>query len=298
MKETLALKRFKRFLQIEKGLSDNSIYAYTYDLKKFGEFLSSKDKDIMSATGDDIKQFLRFEKTKKHNSSRTLARSLAAIRQFYNFISDTMGDVENPTNKIETPQIKKSLPDFLTLKEITKLNKSISENDIYEIRDKALFELLYSCGLRISEAVELVIHNIDFANRYIRVIGKGKKERLVPMGEEADRLLNKYFNESRPVILGSNRTSEYVFISKKGPSLNRKSAWRLLKGYVEKAEIKKNITPHTLRHSFATHLIENGADLRSVQELLGHMDISTTQIYTHMARRKLREIHKRYHPRA
>jgi integrase/recombinase XerD len=297
LKETIALKRFKRFLQIEKGLSDNSIYAYTYDLKKFGEFLSSKDKDMLSATGDDIKQFLKFEKTKKHNSSRTLARSLAAIRQFYNFISDTMGDVENPTNKIETPQVKKTLPDFLTIKEINKLSRSISEDDIYELRDKALFELLYSCGLRISEAVKLLIHNVDFNNRYIRVLGKGNKERLVPMGEEAVRLLNKYIKESRPSILGSNRTSEYVFISKKGPSLNRKSVWRLLKGYVERADITKNITPHTFRHSFATHLIENGADLRSVQELLGHMDISTTQIYTHMARRKLKEIHKRYHPK-
>jgi integrase/recombinase XerD len=297
LKETSALKRFKRFLQIEKGLSDNSIYAYTYDLKKFGEFLTSQKKDIMSATGDDIKQFLRFEKTKKHNSSRTLARSLAAIRQFYNFISDTVGDLENPTNKVETPHVKKNLPDFLTIKEINKLNSSISENDMFELRDKALFELLYSCGLRISEAVELIINNVDFSNKYIRVRGKGNKERLVPMGEEAVRLIKKYINESRPVILGSNRTSEYVFISKKGPLLNRKSVWRLLKGYVERVEIHKNITPHTLRHSFATHLIENGADLRSVQELLGHMDISTTQIYTHMARRKLKEIHKKYHPR-
>jgi integrase/recombinase XerD len=297
LKETSALKRFKRFLQIEKGLSDNSVYAYTYDLKKFGEFLSSQKKDIMSATGDDIRQFLKFEKMKKHNSSRTLARSLAAIRQFYNFISDTVGELDNPTSKIETPQVKKTLPEFLTIKEINKLNQSISEDEIYELRDKALFELLYSCGLRISEAVELVMHNIDFVNRYVRVLGKGSKERLVPVNEEAIRLLKRYLRESRPVILGSNRTSEYVFISKKGPSLNRKSVWRLLKGYVERIEIKKNITPHTLRHSFATHLIENGADLRSVQELLGHMDISTTQVYTHVARRKMKEIHKRYHPR-
>jgi integrase/recombinase XerD len=298
LKETSALKRFKRFLQIEKGLSDNSVYAYTYDLKKFGDFLSSQHKNMLSATGDDIRQFLKFEKMKKHNSSRTLARSLAAIRQFYNFIADTVGDeTDNPTSKIETPQVKKTLPEYLTIKEINKLNKSISEEGIYELRDKALFELLYSCGLRISEAVELVIHNIDFTNRYIRVLGKGSKERLVPVNEEAIRLLKRYLKESRPVILGSNRTSEFVFISKKGPTLNRKSVWRLLKGYVERLEIHKNITPHTLRHSFATHLIENGADLRSVQELLGHMDISTTQVYTHVARKKMKEIHKKYHPR-
>lgn len=297
MKETQALKKFKRFLQIEKGLSDNSIYAYTYDLKKFGDFLSSQNKDIMSATRDDIKQFLKFEKIKKQNSTRTLARSLAAIRQFYNFISDTTGSAENPTYKVETPQVKRTLPDFLTVIEVEKLYRSVSENDMYELRDKSIFELLYSCGLRISEAVELKTENVDFVNRIVKVKGKGNKERFVPMGDEAIRIISKYMQESRPMILG-NRTSEYLFISKKGPILNRKSVWRLLKGYVDRAGIKKNITPHTLRHSFATHLLENGADLRSVQEILGHMDISTTQIYTHLARRKLKEVHKRYHPKA
>lgn len=297
MKETQALKKFKRFLQIEKGLSDNSIYAYTYDLKKFGDFLSTQNKDMMTATREDIKQFLKFEKIKKQNSSRTLARSLAAIRQFYNFISDTTGNVENPTYKVETPQIKRSLPDFLSVIEVERLYRSISENDMYELRDKAIFELLYSCGLRISEAVELLSENVDYVNRFVKVKGKGNKERYVPMGDEAIRIIEKYIQESRPMILG-NRTSEYLFTSKKGPILNRKSVWRLLKGYVERAGIKKNITPHTLRHSFATHLLENGADLRSVQEILGHMDISTTQIYTHLARRKLKEVHKRYHPKA
>ena len=296
MNELKAMQKFKRFLQIEKGLSPNSVYAYTYDLKKFNEFLLSRNRDVMSATQDDIRNFLKFEKTKKHNSSRTLARSLAAIRQFYNFISDSNGSLENPTNKIETPQIKKSLPDFLTIKEISKLNSSISENDLYELRDKAIFELLYSCGLRISEAVELVFSDIDLKNRFIKVKGKGGRERLVPMSDESIRIVKKYLKDSRPFII-RNRTSEYLFISKKGSMLNRKSAWRLLKGYVVRANIEKNITPHTLRHSFATHLIENGADLKSVQELLGHMDISTTQVYTHLASKQLKEIHKKFHPK-
>ena len=165
----------------------------------------------------------------------------------------------------------------------------ISENDSFELRDKTIFELLYSCGLRISEAVELTMSDLDFENSFIRVKGKGGKERIVPVGAEAVRLLKKYLKESRPDILGE-RPSDYVFISKKGSMLNRKSVWRLLKGYVDRTEITKNITPHTLRHSFATHLIENGADLRSVQELLGHMDISTTQIYTHLARKELQKI--------
>lgn len=297
MKEIQAIKKFKRFLQTEKGLSLNSIYSYTYDLKKFSDFLSRSRKDIFSATHDDVQQFLKFERTKKHNSSRTLARSLAAIRQFYNFISDTVGSMENPANRIGTPQVEKTLPDFLNAREIEVLFGSISESDNYELRDKALFELLYSCGLRISEAVELVLSDIDFKNRFIKVKGKGGKERLVPMGEEAVRLINEYIRESRPHILGE-RLCEYVFVSKKGSMLNRKSVWRLLKGYVHRTEIRKNITPHTLRHSFATHLLENGADLRSVQELLGHMDISTTQVYTHLARKELQKIHRRFHPKA
>lgn len=296
MKEIQAIKRFKRFLQIEKGLSPNSVYSYTYDLKKFSDFLSKENKDILTATQEDIVRFLKFEKTKKHNSSRTLARSLAAIRQFYNFISDTMGNIENPTMKIETPSVKKTLPDFLSIEEVTELFKSISENDIYELRDKTIFELLYSCGLRISEAVELKMSDVDFDNRLLKVRGKGDKERIVPFGDEALRLLKLYNASSRPYIIGG-RQSEFVFISKKASKLNRKSVWRLLKGYVERTSITKNITPHTLRHSYATHLIENGADLRSVQELLGHVDISTTQIYTHLAQKKLKEIHKKFHPK-
>ncbi|MBN2160281.1 MAG: site-specific tyrosine recombinase XerD [Spirochaetes bacterium] len=296
MKEVQAINRFKRFLQVEKGLSENSIYSYTYDLKKFSDFLSSNNKDIMSATQEDIQQFLNFEKNKKKNSTRTMARSLAAIRQFYNFMSDKFETIENPTIKIESPHVEKTLPDFLTIQEVNTLFASISENDPYELRDKTIFELLYSCGLRISEAIEILYDNADFENSIIRVMGKGNKERLSPIGDEAKRLLKKYLHESRPEICGK-RDCEFLFISKKGSKLNRKSVWRLLKNYVSRTKIKKNITPHTLRHSFATHLIENGADLRSVQELLGHMDISTTQVYTHLAKKKLQEIHKKHHPK-
>ncbi len=296
MKEIQAIKRFKKFLQVEKGLSPNSIYSYTYDLKKFNEFLTSNNKNILAATKEDIQQFLKFEKNKKKNSSRTLARSLAAIRQFYNFISDKFDEIENPTEKIESPQIERTLPDFLTVNEVNKLFNSISEDDVYELRDKAIFELLYSCGLRITEAIELNFSDINFEKGYISVVGKGSKERLVPMGEEAIRLLKKYSSTSRSRIIGK-RESDYLFISKKGSKLNRKSVWRLLKNYVARTRINKNITPHTLRHSFATHLIENGADLRSVQELLGHTDISTTQVYTHLVKEKLQKIHKKYHPK-
>ncbi len=296
MEEIKEITRFKRFLKVEKGLSQNSIYSYSYDLKKFNDFLADSQKTILTADTEDVKKFLSFQKTAKQNSSRTLARSLAAIRQFYNFISTTETDIVNPTIKVDTPQIRKSLPDFLTMEEVDMLFNSISEDDYYELRDKAIFELLYSCGLRITEAIGLKFYNIDFENKIIKVTGKGDKERLVPMGAQALRLLQLYLKKSRTEILGS-RESDYLFISKKGSMLNRKSVWRLLKGYVARTEIRKNITPHTLRHSFATHMIENGADLRSVQELLGHIDISTTQIYTHLAQKKLQKIHTKFHPK-
>lgn len=295
VKDMQELDRFKRFLKVEKGLSTNSIYSYTYDLKKFNEFLAGSNKNIMSASQDDIQKFLSFEKTKKHNSSRTLARSLAAIRQFYNYISSTL-EVPNPTEKIETPQIRKTLPDFLSIEEIDRLFNSISDEDPFELRDKTIFELLYSSGLRISEAIETRVIDIDFDQKTVRVRGKGDKERIVPMGARAIVLLKQYIRKSRPDILGK-RESEFLFISKKGSMLNRKSVWRLLKGYVDRTNIKKNITPHTLRHSYATHLIENGADLRAVQELLGHMDISTTQVYTHLAKSRLQDFHKQFHPK-
>ncbi|MGQ9844320.1 MAG: site-specific tyrosine recombinase XerD [Spirochaetota bacterium] len=296
MKDIIAIKRFKRFLQIEKGLSPNSIYSYTYDLKKFADFLARKNKTILNASQDDVEQFLFFEKNKKRNSARTLARSLAAIRQFYNYMT-SIENISNPTVKIETPHFQKVLPDFLSIEEIDRLFASIREDDLYQMRDKAIFELLYSAGLRISEAVELKVIDVDLKNKFLKVLGKGNKERIVPIGDEAKRLIEKYLNDSRPIILG-NRISEHLFISKKGGMLNRKSVWRLLKGYAKMVDIRKNITPHTLRHSFATHLLERGADLRAVQELLGHVDISTTQIYTHLARKQLQEIHKRFHPKS
>ncbi len=296
LKEVQAIKRFKRFLLVEKGLSKNSIYSYTYDLKKFTDFLESESIGILTASQDDVQRFLKFEKNDKHNSARTLARSLAAIRQFYNYISDNENVKQNPTLKIESPHVERTLPDFLTIKETEKFFKSISEDESYQLRDKTIFELLYSCGLRITEAIELKNGSIDFINGVVKVLGKGDKERIVPVGDEALRLLQMYLDNSRKNILGI-RESDYLFISKKGSMLNRKSVWRLLKNYVDKSNIKKNITPHTLRHSFATHLLENGADLRSVQELLGHIDISTTQVYTHLAKSKLQNIHKQYHPK-
>jgi integrase/recombinase XerD len=290
------LRNFKEYLEVEKGLSENSIYSYAYDLKKFNHYLENQEKGFLDVEHNDIQNFIK-DQRKRKISSRTLARSVAAIRQFYKYLTEEKRLKENPTENIETPEVSKTLPDFLTQEEIEELFSVIDDDDIFELRDKSIFELLYSSGLRISEACNLKQKDIDLENMFIIVKGKGSRERLVPLGETAYQVLNKYLKHSREQILRS-RYSDFLFISKKGSSLNRKSVWRLLKKYLARTKITKIVTPHTLRHSFATHLLENEADLKSVQELLGHIDISTTQMYTHLANKTLQDIHRKYHPRS
>lgn len=289
------IKEFQDYLLVERGLSENSIFAYSYDLKKFHTFISSRQKEFLDVKTEDVSNFLKDQKRKKI-SSRSLARTIAALRQFYKYLREEKQMDNNPIEKIQTPEIKKNLPDYLTLTEIEHLFASIDENDSYELRDKTIFELLYSSGLRISEACNLRLVDVDLENMFLTVRGKGGRERLVPFGEKSLLILQKYLENARETIL-KNRYSEYIFISKKGDFLNRKSVWRLLKKYLARTTITKVVTPHTFRHSFATHLIENNADLRSVQELLGHIDISTTQVYAHLASKTLKEVHKKFHPR-
>lgn len=289
------LQNFQEYLSVEKGLSDNSIHSYGYDLNKFAVFLGKEHIDFLEVKANDIMRFLAEEKKRKI-SSKTLAREVVAIRQFYKFLKDENKMNINPSEKIETPEVNKTIPDYLTQEEIEELFDSIKEDNIYELRDKCIFELLYSSGLRISEACNLKISDCDLKGMSLVVEGKGGRQRLVPFGEKSLEILEKYLKESRPMII-KKRECDYLFVSKKGSFINRKSVWRLLNHYLERTGITKKVTPHTLRHSFATHLIENHADLKAVQELLGHIDISTTQIYTHMANKTLKEIHKNYHPR-
>ncbi|RME91165.1 MAG: site-specific tyrosine recombinase XerD [Candidatus Hydrogenedentota bacterium] len=291
------IEEFKNYLTVERGLAENSIFSYTSDLNKLSKYVSHKKKNLLEVTQKDIQNFLREEVSKKQIAPRTQARMIACFRHFYKFLEQRNHIENNPAEKVETPKIEKDLPDYLTQKEIVKLFSVFNENNILELRDKAMFELLYSSGLRISEACNLKLKDIDDKNMLLTIrFAKGGKERIVPYGEIAADLLGKYLKEARSEILQGS-SSEYVFVSKKGGALNRKSAWRLLKKYMKRAKIEKNITPHTLRHSFATHLIQNNADLRSVQELLGHIDISTTQIYTHVAGKEMKEAHKKHHPR-
>ncbi|MDF3821907.1 site-specific tyrosine recombinase XerD [Leptospira sp. 96542] len=289
------LQTFQEYLSVEKGLSDNSIYSYGYDLNKFAIFLEKEHINFLEVKTNDIMRFLEEERERKI-SAKTLAREVVAIRQFYKYLRDEKRLDSNPTEKIETPEVARTIPDYLTQIEIDELFRNIKEDNLYELRDKCIFELLYSSGLRISEACNLRMTDIDMDNMTIQVEGKGGRQRLVPFGEKSLEILKKYLSESRTEIL-KKRTCEFVFVSKKGSYINRKSVWRLLNHYIKRTKIKKKVTPHTLRHSFATHLLENHADLKSVQELLGHIDISTTQIYTHMANKTLKEVHKKFHPR-
>ncbi|TGL40924.1 site-specific tyrosine recombinase XerD [Leptospira perdikensis] len=289
------LQTFQEYLSVEKGLSDNSIYSYGYDLNKFAIFLEKEHINFLEVKANDIMRFLEEERERKI-SAKTLAREVVAIRQFYKYLRDEKRLDSNPTEKIETPEVARTIPDYLTQTEIDELFRNIKEDNLYELRDKCIFELLYSSGLRISEACNLKMTDIDMENMTITVEGKGGRQRLVPFGEKSLEILKKYLVESRTEIL-KKRTCEFVFVSKKGSYINRKSVWRLLNHYIKRTKIKKKVTPHTLRHSFATHLLENHADLKSVQELLGHIDISTTQIYTHMANKTLKEVHKKFHPR-
>ncbi|MDH5721153.1 MAG: site-specific tyrosine recombinase XerD [Spirochaetia bacterium] len=295
-KKNEVVRDFQEYLEVERGLSPNSIFSYLSDINKLDRFLVKNEKDIIHIEKIDIQSFLR-EETKKKLSTRTRARVVASLRQFYNFLQQNHIINTNPMENVEAPKIEKSLPDFLTREEIRQLFSVFDVKDPLELRDKTMFELLYSSGLRISEGCALKLGDIDLENMMINVKGKGGRERLVPFGEIAYELLIEYIEKIRVKICGRSHTN-YVFVSRKGGALSRKSAWRLLKKYISRAKINKNITPHTLRHSFATHLIQNNANLRAVQELLGHIDISTTQIYTHLASPELKQAHKKFHPRS
>ena len=229
-------------------------------------------------------------------SSRSTARSLSSLRAFYNHITIKYNLKENPTSRIDSPKLGHSLPKTLSEEEVEKLIKAPDLDEDIGLRDRAMLEIIYACGLRVSELIKLDILNLNLRQGVIRVIGKGEKERLVPMGEEALYWVERYINNSRPNLLKDNKVSE-LFLSKRGSSMTRQTFWYRIKEYAVKASIKEDLSPHTLRHAFATHLINHGADLRTVQLLLGHSSLSTTQIYTEVARHRMKELHNEHHPR-
>ena len=281
-------------LWLEKGLSKNTLTAYRNDIQTFSNWY--KGNSLLEVERVDLPDYLA-DRLKQDFSSRSTARSLSSLRAFYSHLTVRHNLKEDPTSRVESPKLGRSLPKTLSEEEVERLIQAPDVDDDIGLRDRAMLELIYACGLRVSELISLDILNINLRQGVIRVIGKGEKERLVPMGEEALHWIERYINKSRPNFIKADNKITEVFLSKRGKAMTRQTFWYRLKEYAQLASINKELSPHTLRHAFATHLINHGADLRTVQLLLGHSSLSTTQIYTEVARHRMKELHNEHHPR-
>ncbi len=294
MKEALA--SFLDYLSIEKGLSKNTLLAYERDLNRYVAFLTkAKVFSLGAVTRKHIMDFLLEERDRGLEPS-SVSRELVAIRVWHRFLTQEGRLKEDITDVIEAPKLWKHLPECLSISEVEKLLKTPNLRTLQGLRDQACLELMYATGIRASEVTDLKISHLNFNLGYTRVLGKGGKERVVPVGTAAKKSIGRYLEKARPRWV-KNQGEDALFVTRLGRKMSRQSVWHILKKNAKHAGIKKDIYPHILRHSFATHLLENGADLRVVQELLGHSDISTTQIYTHVERSRLKSIHQRFHPR-
>lgn len=292
---------FLNYLLVERGLAENTIVSYRFDLENFNTYLKSSQKDILQVSRLDILKYLQYLHEEKM-AQASVARHLAAVKAFYRFLFAEHHVKSDPTEDLETPKLAKHLPKDLTNEEIQSLLEAPEDFKVIGMRDKAMLELLYATGMRVSELVGLNTTDIDLEAEYVRCFGKGSKERIVPIGQMAIKALKKYLQDARGILLRENKlfrnVENILFLNAKGKRLTRQGFWLILKGYAEKIGLNKKITPHMLRHSFATHLLENGADLRVVQEMLGHVDIATTQIYTHVSKKRLKSVYDKTHPRA
>ena len=282
-------------LWLEDGLSKNTLNSYRFDLIIFDSWLGEQKKIAMMDVSElEIQEFLAFKFPS--SKSRSISRLLATLRRFFRYQLREKKIQKDPTLKIQTPKIPKSLPKSLSEEEVESLLDAPNLDSSSGLRDRSMLELLYACGLRVTELVDIQLTEVILSDGVIRVTGKGSKTRLVPMGEEAVDWIKKYIAEARDDIL-RKKTSKFLFITNRGGAMTRQAFWYVIKKYAVIANINKPMSPHILRHAFATHLINHGADLRVVQMLLGHTDISTTQIYTHVARERLKKIHQEHHPR-
>ena len=279
---------------LERGLSQNTLDAYRQDLSNFSNWLEPHGLE----TADKVKllDYLAF-RLKQGYSSRSTARSLSSLRAFYSYLLSKSLVDENPTVKIQSPKLGHSLPKILSEEDVEKLINAPNTKEPLGLRDRAMLELLYACGLRISELISLDILNLNIRQGVVRVIGKGSKERLVPMGEQALDWISDYLAYGRDHFLGNNTNCSFLFLSNRGKEMTRQNFWYRIKHYANKSGVDTSLSPHTLRHAFATHLINHGADLRTVQLLLGHTSLSTTQIYTEVAIHRMKELHREHHPR-
>ncbi len=294
-KTSYYLQPFLDSLWMESGLSKNTVEAYQCDLLSFATWLHESDIDLVAATRDDI---LRYQhvRMREGRKVRSEARLLSALRRFYRYLCREEIRDSDPTAKIESPRLGKPLPSSLTEDEVERLLEQPDLAVPLGLRDRTMLEVLYATGLRVSELVSLTFEQVNMRQGLIRCVGKGNKERLVPLGEIALDYLQRYFVESRPMLLKGNLTDD-LFPTQRGKAMTRQAFWYLIKRYAKQADIEKDLSPHTLRHAFATHLLNHGADLRVVQLLLGHSDLSTTQIYTHVAKERLKSLHAQHHPR-
>ena len=281
-------------LWLEKGLSKNTLSAYRHDISSFSSWYQGSS--LLAVQRVDLLDYLSL-RLKDGYSSRSTARSLSSLRAFYSHITVKYHLEENPTSRVASPKLGRTLPKTHSEEEVEKLISSPDTESFIGLRDRAMLELIYACGLRVSELIGLDLLNLNLRQGVIRVIGKGEKERLVPMGEEALYWVEKYIKDSRPSLLTNDNKVSELFLSTRGKSMTRQTFWYRIKDYAAKASINRDLSPHTLRHAFATHLINHGADLRTVQLLLGHSSLSTTQIYTEVARHRMKELHNEHHPR-
>ncbi|MFK2824273.1 site-specific tyrosine recombinase XerD [Bacillus sp. B190/17] len=293
------LQDFIHYMIVEKGLAKNTVAAYERDLKHYILFLDKVEQltslnDVMRM---HIVQFLGHLKT-EGKSAKTIARHVASIRSFHQFLLRDKAVEHDPSVHIEPPKMEKTLPKVLNLTEVEALLESPDISTPLGMRDQAMLELLYATGMRVSELTSLNLDDIHLMMGFVRCTGKGNKERIIPIGKTAIRVIETYLQTGRPKLHSKKHAEEALFLNHHGKRLSRQGFWKILKALAKKSNIQKELTPHTLRHSFATHLLENGADLRAVQEMLGHADISTTQIYTHVTKTRMKDVYTQFHPRA
>jgi len=288
---------FLTHVKVEKGLSINTVAAYQRDLAKFLGFAQKRKLTLEKVSRDDLVDFLA-GLYRENLESRTVARQLVTLRNFFRFAQIQELIATDPSLNLESPKIRRTLPGYLRLEEVERLLQQPDAKTSIGLRDLAMLEVLYSTGLRVSELIGLRVTDLDSKVGCIRCIGKGDKERIVPAGRKALGMVEKYLRDARPKLLGKGAPSQALFVNRRGGSLSRVGVWKILSAYGRRAGLRVALTPHMLRHSFATHLLERGADLRSVQLMLGHADISTTQIYTHVVEERLKQIYKAHHPRA
>jgi integrase/recombinase XerD len=284
-------------LRVERRLADHTLESYSRDLQRLGEFAAAVENPVQHLDRHHLERFVD-GLMNEGLSPRSVARTVAAVRGFYRFAALTQHVATNPADDLQAPRAWPALPKFLGVEEVERLIKQPDTSTPRGLRDRALIEVLYATGLRVSELIHLRASDLNLEAGYLSTTGKGNKQRIVPIGDQAVEWLTRYIREGRPALMGK-RTSPWLFVNaKQGSSLSRVGFWKILKGYGQKAGLPRTLSPHVLRHSFATHLLEHGADLRSIQMMLGHADLSTTQIYTHVLEARLRAVYDRFHPRA